>query len=110
MEADAAAGACSTGVTDGTLHRRIVQEMIRAIDVAGDFEDSQAREKPSSGRRTWVAVKLASFHTCYRFEMIRRIPSDFPLAKPGCVGPPLRVSCLASRARPYAIPGLPKHR
>ena len=67
MEADAAAGACSMGVREGTLHRRIVEEMIRAIDVAADFEDSQEREKPSSGRRTWVAVKLASFHSCYRF-------------------------------------------
>jgi len=33
--------------------------MIRAIDVAGDFEDSQAHESIGSGRRTWVAVKLS---------------------------------------------------
>ncbi|KAH9964627.1 FAD-linked oxidoreductase-like protein [Russula dissimulans] len=40
------------------VHRQIVQEMIRSIDIAGDFEDSQARETPGSGRRTWVAIKL----------------------------------------------------
>lgn len=70
VEVDATAGARSTGLTDGTLHQRIVQEMIRAIEIAGDFEDSQGPEKLSSGRRTWVAVKLASFHSCYLFEMI----------------------------------------
>ena len=43
------------------LHKHTVQEMIRAIDVAADFEDSQARETIGSGRRTWVAVKLVSF-------------------------------------------------
>lgn len=36
--------------------------MIRSIDVAADFEDSQIRVNgiPGSGRRTWVAVKLVS--------------------------------------------------
>ena len=32
--------------------------MIRSIDVAADFEDSRARANESSGRRTWVAIKL----------------------------------------------------
>ena len=40
------------------VHQHIVQEMIHSIDVAGGFEDSQARETPGSGRRTWVAIKL----------------------------------------------------
>ena len=40
------------------VHERIVQEMIRSIDVAADFEDSRARANESSGRRTWVAIKL----------------------------------------------------
>jgi proline dehydrogenase len=39
-------------------HIQVVQEMIHSVDVAGDFEDSQARETPGSGRRTWVAIKL----------------------------------------------------
>lgn len=57
-ENGAADGARSTGEP---LHKHIVQEMIRAIDVAADFEDSRARETIGSGRRTWVAVKLVSF-------------------------------------------------
>ena len=52
------------GATDGAHspremgHKRIVQEMIRSIDAAADFEDSQSHADESSGRRTWVAVKL----------------------------------------------------
>jgi proline dehydrogenase len=57
-ENGAADGARSTGEP---VHKHIVQEMIRAIDVAGDFEDSRAHEIIGSGRRTWVAVKLVSF-------------------------------------------------
>jgi proline dehydrogenase len=43
------------------VHKHIVQEIIRSIDVAADFEDSRARETLGSGRRTWVAIKLVSF-------------------------------------------------
>ena len=44
------------------VHKRIVQEMIRSIDVAADFEDRHASGSSSTaaGRRTWVAVKLVS--------------------------------------------------
>jgi proline dehydrogenase len=57
---EATGGARSTGEP---VHKLVVQEMIRSIDVAGDFEDSQARADgvPGSGRRTWVAIKLVSF-------------------------------------------------
>jgi len=41
------------------VHKRIVQEMIRSIDVAADL-DSQIRANESSGRRTWVAIKLSA--------------------------------------------------
>ena len=44
------------------VHKHIVEEMIRCIDVAADFEDSlrgKGTDKAvASGRRTWVAVKL----------------------------------------------------
>ncbi|KAF8480788.1 FAD-linked oxidoreductase [Russula ochroleuca] len=43
-----------------TLRQHILQEMLRSIEVAADFEDSYARENPSSGRTTWVAVKLSA--------------------------------------------------
>lgn len=39
-------------------HQPIVQ-MIRAVEVAAGWEECLARETSSSGRRTWVAVKLA---------------------------------------------------
>jgi len=38
-------------------HKRIVDEMIRCIDVAADFEDSLVNQ-PDGGRRTWVAIKI----------------------------------------------------
>ena len=46
--------------------QHILQEMLRSIDVAADFDNSYTRENPSSGRSTWIAVKLVSFiHCCY---------------------------------------------
>jgi hypothetical protein len=38
-------------------HKRIVGEMIHAIDVAGDFEDQFGE---AGIRKTWVAVKMVS--------------------------------------------------
>jgi proline dehydrogenase len=57
-EADATAFAQSHPKHKGPPpHKRIVDEMIRCIDVAADFEDSFA-DKSSGGRRTWVAIKM----------------------------------------------------
>ncbi|KAL5534787.1 hypothetical protein ACEPAG_1251 [Sanghuangporus baumii] len=46
------------------VHKHIVDEMIQCIDVAADFEDRRREERnhgeSSSGRRTWVAVKLSA--------------------------------------------------
>ena len=42
------------------LHKHNVDEMIRCIDVAGDFEDGIA-DTPAGGRRTWVAIKMVGF-------------------------------------------------
>ncbi|KAF9218385.1 FAD-linked oxidoreductase [Gyrodon lividus] len=41
------------------VHKRIVAEMIRSIDVAADFEDKLGTHGVM-GRRTWVAVKLTA--------------------------------------------------
>ncbi|KAG9310351.1 FAD-linked oxidoreductase-like protein [Chiua virens] len=50
----------SSGKTHGQpVHKRIVDEMIRSIDVAADFED-QFGTLQVAGRRTWVAVKLSA--------------------------------------------------
>lgn len=40
-------------------YKRNVVEMVRAVDVAGDFEDDQVSKGLARGK-TWVAVKLAS--------------------------------------------------
>jgi proline dehydrogenase len=103
----------SPGPTGETPPQRIAKEMIRAIDVAADYEDCQIREDLSSGRRTWVAIKLVS--NCLSLAIWNRhavVHSDTerPLIQPGRVGPPLGPSVLASRARPYAVPWLPARR
>ncbi|THU86961.1 hypothetical protein K435DRAFT_357599 [Dendrothele bispora CBS 962.96] len=53
--------------SDNAPHKRVVEEMLRAIDVAGDFEDSvsgkyvlDGSNDAPVGRRTWVAVKLTA--------------------------------------------------
>ncbi|THH17140.1 hypothetical protein EW146_g3610 [Bondarzewia mesenterica] len=57
-EAEATGGGSKGSVP---VHKQIVQEMIRSIDVAADFEDQRASGSSSAaGRRTWVAVKLSA--------------------------------------------------
>ncbi|KAG6369803.1 FAD-linked oxidoreductase-like protein [Boletus reticuloceps] len=41
------------------VHKRIVEEMLRSIDVAADFED-EVGTRQVAGRRTWVAIKLTA--------------------------------------------------
>ncbi|KAH8988213.1 FAD-linked oxidoreductase [Lactarius akahatsu] len=60
VEADADDAASGARSLREPVHKRIVQEMIRSINVAADFEDSRARADESSGRRTWVAIKLSA--------------------------------------------------
>ncbi|KAH0838757.1 FAD-linked oxidoreductase-like protein [Lanmaoa asiatica] len=67
VDAHEAAGAThhsSEGPSSGKLneqpvHKRIIAEMIRSIDVAADFEDEFGTQEVA-GRRTWVAVKLTA--------------------------------------------------
>ncbi|THH17138.1 hypothetical protein EW146_g3612 [Bondarzewia mesenterica] len=57
-EAEATGGGSKGSVP---VYKQIVQEMIRSIDVAADFEDQRASGSSSAaGRRTWVAVKLSA--------------------------------------------------
>ncbi|KAH9060726.1 FAD-linked oxidoreductase [Lactarius vividus] len=60
VEADADEAASGARSLCEPVHKRIAQEMIRSINVAADFEDSRARADESSGRRTWVAIKLSA--------------------------------------------------
>lgn len=81
---DEAAGTGKTSVRghvadpDGVIppHKQAVEEMIRCIDVAADFEDGLRAgagipTKKVKGRRTWVAIKLVrSGSTRKRFMLI----------------------------------------
>ncbi|KAI0307413.1 FAD-linked oxidoreductase-like protein [Multifurca ochricompacta] len=62
VEVDAKEAAGGASSTREPVHKRVMQEMIRSIDAAADFEDSQPRANgiPGSGRRTWVAIKLSA--------------------------------------------------
>ncbi|KAF9074035.1 FAD-linked oxidoreductase [Rhodocollybia butyracea] len=42
------------------LYKRCVDEMVRSIDVAAEFEDSIVGKESHSGRRTWVAIKMTA--------------------------------------------------
>ncbi|KAJ3996106.1 FAD-linked oxidoreductase-like protein [Lentinula boryana] len=42
------------------IHKRCVDEMIRSVDVAADFEDSIVGRHTHDGRRTWVAIKMTA--------------------------------------------------
>lgn len=63
-------GPSSGKANEQPIHKRIVAEMIRSIDVAADFEDELGAQEVA-GRRTWVAIKLvgnpvvfATYHVC----------------------------------------------
>lgn len=60
VEVDEAEAAGTEGVRrqEAPLHKRGIQEMIRSIDVAADFEEQHVN--PSSNRSIWVAFKLVS--------------------------------------------------
>ncbi|KAI0271717.1 FAD-linked oxidoreductase-like protein [Gloeopeniophorella convolvens] len=88
-EHEAAGGARSSR---DPAHKLIVQEMIRSIDVAADFEDSQALAadaSPGSGRRTWVAIKLSALlpNPAALFNLSKYLASRHahdPILFPGC--------------------------
>lgn len=56
-EAEATAASSNSKRKERPPHKRIVDEMVRCIDVAADFEDG-ITGKLNVGRRTWVAVKM----------------------------------------------------
>ncbi|KAL4244149.1 Proline dehydrogenase [Abortiporus biennis] len=71
------------------VHKRVVEEMIRSIEVAADFEDAHSGNS-SKGRRTWVAVKLTamlpdaqSLLDLSKHIVQTRPPPPSPIAFPG---------------------------
>lgn len=70
-------------------HKRIVDEMVRCIDLAADFEDSIAGNKSHGGRRTWVAVKITALlpdaHALAHLSShVLKTRPPLPIAFPGC--------------------------
>ena len=53
------------GIPGNALHSRVVEEMIRGIDAAGDHEDSLST---TADRSTWVAIKLVRFNGHRSFD------------------------------------------
>ncbi|KAI0791689.1 FAD-linked oxidoreductase-like protein [Abortiporus biennis] len=68
------------------VHKRIVQEMIRSIDVAADFEDAH-NGNSFKGRRTWVATALLpdaqSLLNLSKHIVQTRPPPPSPIEFPG---------------------------
>ncbi|KAJ6474464.1 FAD-linked oxidoreductase [Mycena vitilis] len=58
VEVDEAEAMAGSGPSQRTSHKAIVEEMVRCIDVAADFEDGLGTKQ--TGRRTWVAVKTTA--------------------------------------------------
>lgn len=54
-EEEASSGSRSTS----TEYKHFVEEVLRAVDAAADFEDAQAHVG-RQGRSTWVAVKMVA--------------------------------------------------
>ncbi|KZV77589.1 FAD-linked oxidoreductase [Peniophora sp. CONT] len=74
-------------------HREIVEEVMRAITTAADFEDTHVSLTTPNARRTWVAVKLTAMvpdHESlvnlskYLVDAAQTRPHTPPIAFPGC--------------------------
>ncbi|TFK38690.1 FAD-linked oxidoreductase-like protein [Crucibulum laeve] len=70
-------------------HKKIVEEMIRCIDVAADFEDEIGAG--AKGCRTWVAIKITALipnaHSLIKLSshiIKTRPPSETSVPFPGC--------------------------
>ncbi|EIW86232.1 FAD-linked oxidoreductase [Coniophora puteana RWD-64-598 SS2] len=60
VDADAAIGHGNhSDAAESRPHKQLIEEIIRSIDVAADFEDQHGNGS-RTGRRTWVALKLTA--------------------------------------------------
>ncbi|VDB99356.1 unnamed protein product [Peniophora sp. CBMAI 1063] len=94
VDEEEAAGMVTTdGKEKLAPHREVVQEVLRAITTAADFEDSRVSPTTPNARRTWVAVKLTAMvpnHETliklskYLVDVAQTRPHDPPVAFPGC--------------------------
>jgi proline dehydrogenase len=59
-DSEATAGSSAQRKKGQPVYKRCVDEMIRSIDVAADFEDDVVGKESHNGRRTWVAIKMTA--------------------------------------------------
>ncbi|KAJ8088823.1 hypothetical protein PM082_014069 [Marasmius tenuissimus] len=86
-ESEATAHSSKKKLTE-PIHKRIVNEMIRCIDVAANFEDEVLRGA-QTGRRTWVAVKMTALlpeaqSLINLSKYLTDTRSPLPVPFPGC--------------------------
>jgi len=71
------------GMVENPLHSQIVEEMIRSIDAAADYEDSLSTP---GERSTWVAIKLVSRQTVASYSVLTPGSPDSPASRFSGVG------------------------
>lgn len=71
------------GMVENPLHSQIVEEMIRSIDAAADYEDSLSTP---AGRSTWVAIKLVSRQPAASNSVLTPVNPDIPASRFSGVG------------------------
>jgi proline dehydrogenase len=59
-DSEATAGSSTKRKKGQPVYKRCVDEMIRSIDVAADFEDDVVGKESHNGRRTWVAIIMTT--------------------------------------------------
>lgn len=65
-------------IPGNTLHGQMVEEMIRSIDAAAEYED--ALSTPAE-RSTWVAIKLVRHQTLASYSMFTSNHPDSPTSR-----------------------------
>ncbi|KAI5120872.1 hypothetical protein M0805_008244 [Coniferiporia weirii] len=87
-EAAGKSKASGSGKAVQPVYKQVVDEMIRSIDVAADFEDKRRIGRGrTAGRRTWVAIKLTALLPDARALInlsSHLVKSRSPLAHPIC--------------------------
>lgn len=92
-EEEASGNIASDGNQKLAPHREVVQEVLRAITTAANFEDAHVSPTTANARRTWVAVKLTAMvpdHQSlinlskYLVDAAQSRPHTPPVAFPGC--------------------------
>ncbi|KIY44062.1 FAD-linked oxidoreductase [Fistulina hepatica ATCC 64428] len=80
----------TSALAGAPVHKRIVDEMVHAIDTAAAFEDSILGQNTAVGRKTWVAIKMTALlpdaGALHRLSscILEHRPKRGAIAFPGC--------------------------